>query len=721
LYIGSITNKSSSRWKYWLIIAVGIILLVIAIKSRGTYSAPYYGLFTNQITGLNIAGDYPYPETVLIKHAFDVMGFFLRFHIVPAFFLILSIAAFWLGASKLTGFKTQCFINKIFICKWLPAFLLVVTFFLILWVRFYIFLDYPLVGDEFSYLFQAKIFASGRLYVEPPPNVWHFTTGHIVNDCRWYSKYTAGWPLILTIGEFFNLTFLIPPLISVLCVYFLYRLSLKLWGSSSAVMAVLFALASPVFVLLGASYLNHVATGTTFLIAFLAVLETRSSVLHPGGWKKMIPGGIALTVALLLRPLDGGILFICLSLWIIILAQMEKNYRRWISPGLVLLGGLVLGVGLLLTQNYFQVGDLFTLGFLKYNPNERLGFGVFGHTPVMGLWNIFFANIRSAFWMVPLLMILSVAALFRRWQNFAGAVLVIIMVNITMIGYYSLGLAEYGSRYYFSTFLCLIVIAAGGIKVIALWFKKRFSLSRVLFGPIIILAMIVFMIFANYSLIYPNVHNTHKHYRVPVLTTRQSPRVVRPAIVLIRIPGFAAWGFTRNHPDYNNQDVLLAAFLLPEQNKQLLESFPDRTPYVLEYIPGKGFSIEPYNRYDEPTPLDYLHASYNYPPRFENMKIDLLKEGKKRFKDPHIQRALAMAYYNKGSWAEAQQELVSAIKNNPDDPELLYLLGRCLGNQGDYPGAIKVLRELLEEHPESSLKDKAGQWLEYYQAKRLPQ
>ena len=44
--------------------------------------------------------------------------------------------------------------------------------------------NYPVTGDEFSYVFQADVLASGKLYAESPPGPWRdfFKTQQIIND-----------------------------------------------------------------------------------------------------------------------------------------------------------------------------------------------------------------------------------------------------------------------------------------------------------------------------------------------------------------------------------------------------------------------------------------------------------------------------------------------------------------------------------------------------------
>src|SRR5262249_8824267 len=53
----------------------------------------------------------------------------------------------------------------------------------------------PHVQDSVAYLFQAKIFASGRLWADLPPTPEFFEHEFVVmRDGRWFGKYPPGFP-----------------------------------------------------------------------------------------------------------------------------------------------------------------------------------------------------------------------------------------------------------------------------------------------------------------------------------------------------------------------------------------------------------------------------------------------------------------------------------------------------------------------------------------------
>src|SRR5262245_13707109 len=69
--------------------------------------------------------------------------------------------------------------------------------------------------DGVSYLFQAKLFAQGRLYAPAPPENGFSPSPHInIDNGKWYSIYPFGHALILTPGVWLGIPLLIPSLLT---------------------------------------------------------------------------------------------------------------------------------------------------------------------------------------------------------------------------------------------------------------------------------------------------------------------------------------------------------------------------------------------------------------------------------------------------------------------------------------------------------------------------
>src|SRR5260370_897974 len=102
-----------------------------------------------------------------------------------------------------------------------------------LFVYFVLTQRYPISGDDYSYTYQAKLFASGKLYAEDPiydPALpfYDCVETYCLRDDQGhrFSKYPPGWPVLLAVGVKLRAPWLIDPLLGALLV-FLLKLTVK--------------------------------------------------------------------------------------------------------------------------------------------------------------------------------------------------------------------------------------------------------------------------------------------------------------------------------------------------------------------------------------------------------------------------------------------------------------------------------------------------------------
>jgi len=96
---------------------------------------------------------------------------------------------------------------------------------------FFIFNHIPRVHDEIDNLFQAKIFKSGRLYVPSPCAKESFDFPHMINNGKWYSHYTPGYPFLVLLGLLVQAPWLINPLLAALSIILFYFLGKEIFNS----------------------------------------------------------------------------------------------------------------------------------------------------------------------------------------------------------------------------------------------------------------------------------------------------------------------------------------------------------------------------------------------------------------------------------------------------------------------------------------------------------
>jgi hypothetical protein len=72
----------------------------------------------------------------------------------------------------------------------------------------------PIVSDEFSYVLQARIFASGHWVAPPPPSEQAFQQSHVIVTPVLASKYPPGHALLLALGSVVGAVWLVPVILT---------------------------------------------------------------------------------------------------------------------------------------------------------------------------------------------------------------------------------------------------------------------------------------------------------------------------------------------------------------------------------------------------------------------------------------------------------------------------------------------------------------------------
>lgn len=208
----------------------------------------------------------------------------------------------------------------------------------------------PRVNDEAVYLFQAKVFASGRWFVPPPEPVECFKHLGIWWPDRVFSYYTYGHSMILTLGYLLGAVNIIPALTAAVAVLFTLLTGQKLYRSRcTGWMAGIFLIGSPLFMLLGGSFMSHTSSAAANMI-FLFFLIRADTGRRTGD---ALVSGIALGTAAVIRPVTAAVFALFpLMLWIP-RAVYRKDYRNVIL--LCLTAALV--VSTLFAHAFFTTGS----------------------------------------------------------------------------------------------------------------------------------------------------------------------------------------------------------------------------------------------------------------------------------------------------------------------------------------------------------------------------
>jgi hypothetical protein len=253
----------------------------------------------------------------------------------------------------------------------------------------------PNVQDSVAYLFQAKVFAAGRLWA-PIPRLPDFfqETYLLMYQGHWFGKYAPGWPVVLAIGVRLGLAWLVNPVLLAGCLLLTYLIGKLLYGRAVALLGTAFAATSPFLLYFAGTYMAHTAALFWFLAAVYLLLrwyqtEARRGggcVLTLRGWRFLVPAGVSLGMAAATRELDT----IGLVLPFAVLFVRRPLAISWIAVA------TAVPVSLGLVFNRALTGSVFTNPYALVHPWDRLGFGAgvgdpawhAAYTPALALWNL---------------------------------------------------------------------------------------------------------------------------------------------------------------------------------------------------------------------------------------------------------------------------------------------------------------------------------------------
>ena len=166
--------------------------------------------------------------------------------------------------------------------------------------------------DTVSYLFQAKLFAEGKLSVPAPPEHGFSSSPHInVLNGKWYSKYPFGNALMLMFGVFISAPWLIPAIATGGALLLLYLFLKEIYGDihpGIALIAAVLALISPATLGMGSTWFSEPVSRFYLSLYLLTLLKTLNckddaSLLARIGYPLL--SGFSLGYAFNTRPLSA--------------------------------------------------------------------------------------------------------------------------------------------------------------------------------------------------------------------------------------------------------------------------------------------------------------------------------------------------------------------------------------------------------------------------------
>lgn len=341
----------------------------------------------------------------------------------------------------------------------------------------------PHIPDDVSYLFQAKYFSQGRLYLPSPPDAAAFHVSHVINDgTKWYGYGFPGWPAVLALGVLAGVPWLVNPLLAGAAILLAHGLVCRLYDRSFANGLTLLMAVSPWFLFMSASFMAHPLSLVWQLLALLAVEKERNSGRGLFG----LLAGVCLGALFLTRPLEGLLVGSAVGALALGLGGARFTLRGMagLFIGCVAVGSLLFAYNRILTGDPFYGPHMKWTDEAWYPGADRLGFGpeignvgwphydpLPGHGPIDVMLNanknVYASNFELFGWSFGSLLFAAGMVMFGRLQR-PDWIFVAILVAI--IGghsfYWSPGGADFGARYWYQTLIALIVLTLRGVQSI---------------------------------------------------------------------------------------------------------------------------------------------------------------------------------------------------------------------------------------------------------------
>jgi 4-amino-4-deoxy-L-arabinose transferase-like glycosyltransferase len=262
--------------------------------------------------------------------------------------------------------------------QWAVVALAFFTFFMSAFLSRTVFERLPHLEDEVAYLFQARVFARGDIIIETPQPrraYWQpFVVDH--NGSR-FSKYTPGWPGLLSLGVNVGQTWVINAFFAVLTVALVYRLGSNLFNRDVGLIAASLTAFSPMALLLNASLMGHTPAlffTTLFILAYRKIEKT-----HRIRWGMV--AGFSLGMVVILRPLTAIGIGVPFIIWSVIRVIDSLIKRDWQHVSRVLIPLIALSVVTLVIASAIPIYNYMATGEASRNlytfvwNYDQLGYG----------------------------------------------------------------------------------------------------------------------------------------------------------------------------------------------------------------------------------------------------------------------------------------------------------------------------------------------------------
>ena len=485
-------------------------------------------------------------------------------------------------------------------------------------LSYFIFDHTPHINDEVTYLFQAKIFKSGRLFAPSPAAKEFFNFPHVINNGQWYSHYPPAYPIFLLFGLLIGAPWIINPLLASLSIILFYYLGKEVYSKKVGILSSCLGAISIWFLIMSSTMMSH--TAGLFFVTFFLLFFFRS-LKKPTVLNGLL-AGIGLGGAILIRPYNAFLIALpFLIFWVIkTLKNFQLHWKNTLAFGLILL----LALSTLLVYNTLTNGDPLLMGYtVRYGASHGVGFGKTGyteseHSPYLGVFftieNLKAMNKDLFGWpfssFLALLPLLFLSQKKRNVHLSHGLFLSSFLVLTFGLFIYWGSFILIGARMFFEFIPVFIILSALGIQEIPpLLFQKLKKSSPLLIKKVVTVVLCVFIAYAFAvrlpQWIWPKETNWYYDGFAnnfagvnPAIPKVVESAVKNPSLVILNFIYFPFddfpnywWGsgFIKNDPDLKG-DVIYA-MSQGDKNIDIFQHYPHRRIYLYTGTLEKGLLL----------------------------------------------------------------------------------------------------------------------------------
>jgi pentatricopeptide repeat protein len=481
---------------------------------------------------------------------------------------------------------------------------------------FFIFEHIPHVNDEIAYLFQAKIFKSGRLYAPSPPCREYFDFPHVINNGRWYSIYPPGFPFLLMLGLIFGVPWLVNPLLASLSIIMFYFLGKEIYDHKTGLLASLLGSVSIWFLLMSSTMMSH--TSSMFFNALFLLFLFRS-LKNPSLTNGLLAGA-SLGIAFLIRPYNAILFAIPFIIYYSVL--IFRNLKSRIKNVLALALTSLTFVCLLFLYNSLTNGNPLLMGHIvRYGNSYSVIFGRpatldFNYTPLFAATqlgdnlkalnsNLFGWPLSSFLALVPLFWLTRIKSIDRKKDLLLAS-----SIAFFFIGFYFFwgAFVFIGARMFFDCLPLFFLLSARGLSELPGLLGKTFNRLKPRAAARLVTTVIIVFIFYAFIFRFPRlIWPAHAGWHfdrydsnfagtnAQLNNTLQSLGL-KSAVVILKFinrppkpfPHEGGWGsgFLYNNPDLSTN--VIYARDRGEENKGLFTCFPEKDVFLYVGTIEKG-------------------------------------------------------------------------------------------------------------------------------------